>query len=90
MDERKDYITLLGVVSAIAVVYLHANGCFWDFSTDDYRFSANIIESVFFFGVSEFFMITGVTLIDYPKRYSTEDFFRRRFQVFGHSGHRFE
>lgn len=78
IKERKNYITLLSVISAIAVVYLHANGCFWAFSKDNYWFTANIIESIFYFAVPIFFMITGVTLIDYQKKYSTKDYFKKR------------
>lgn len=71
--ERKNYITLLSVISAIAVVCLHTNGCFWSFSKERYWFTANIIECVFFFAVPIFFMITGVTLIDYQEKYSTKE-----------------
>ncbi len=31
-SHRIEYISLASVLSAIAVVYLHANGCFWTFS----------------------------------------------------------
>ena len=72
----KTYITVLNVFSAIAVVALHVNGCFWQFSRSSYWFTANIIESVFCFAVPVFFMITGVTLFDYTKRQDTEIFFR--------------
>ena len=76
--ERKNYITLLSVISAIAVVCLHTNGCFWSFSKERYWFTANIIECVFFFAVPIFFMITGVTLIDYQEKYSTKEYFKKR------------
>ena len=78
MAKRKDYITLLSVISALAVVFLHVNGCFWTFSKDRYWFTANIIESVFYFAVPIFFMITGANLIDYQKKYSTKEFFKKR------------
>lgn len=48
-DNRIEYITLASVVSAIAVVFLHVNHCFWQFGTGRYWFTANIIESVFLF-----------------------------------------
>lgn len=75
---RKNYLTLLSVISAIAVVCLHTNGCFWAFSKENYWFTANIIECVFFFAVPIFFMITGVTLIDYQEKYSTKEYFKKR------------
>lgn len=73
------WITLLSVVSCFAVVYLHVNGCFWQFSTEPYWISANIIESVAYFAVPCFFMISGATLIDYSKRYSLLVYLRKRF-----------
>lgn len=59
------YITVLNVLSALAVVGMHTNGCFWQFSRERWWFTANIIESVFYFAVPVFFMITGATLLDY-------------------------
>ncbi|WP_338156281.1 acyltransferase family protein [Sharpea azabuensis] len=38
-----------------------------------------MIESVFYFAVPIFFMISGATLIDYSKRYSTKTFLKKRF-----------
>ena len=76
--KQYDFITLLSVMSSIAVVVLHTNGCFWDFSTDNYWKSANIIECIFYFGVPVFFMITGATLMDYQKRYSTKVYIKKR------------
>lgn len=47
-NNRIEYISLASVVSALAVIFLHTNDCFWTFSTAGYWFSANIIESVFY------------------------------------------
>ena len=77
---KKSYITILKAVSAIAVVFLHANGCFWFFSYDSYWEWANIIESFFYFAVPVFYMISGATLIDYRDRYSTKEFFNKRIK----------
>ena len=78
--EKKSYITLLSVISMIAVVFLHTNTCFWNFSYDSYWASANIIESIFYFAVPIFYMITGVTLIDYKDRYSDKEYLKKRVQ----------
>lgn len=76
---RNDTLTFIQVICAISVVILHANGSFWTFSkTESYWFSANIIEHLFVFAVPIFFMITGITLIDYSDKYSTKDFFCKR------------
>lgn len=78
--DRTQYITLLNVLSALAVVCLHTNGCFWAFSKEKYWFSANIIECVCYFAVPVFFMISGATLMDYQERYPTKIFIRKRIK----------
>lgn len=84
MDARKkdiEYINLASVISAIAVVFLHANSCFWKYSsTERYWITANIIECVFYFAVPVFFMITGVTLLDFNKRYGLKQYFFKRIE----------
>lgn len=81
MDKRNKmfYLTLLSVLSSFAVVLLHTNGCFWDYSIKRYWFTANIIEGLFYFAVPIFFMITGVTLLDYSNKYSLKEYFIKRF-----------
>ncbi len=77
-EKKTQYITLLNVISCIAVVFLHTNGCFWTFSKDKYWITADIIESICYFAVPVFFMIPGATLIDYSKRYTTMQYIRKR------------
>ncbi len=77
---KKEYITFLSVISAIAVVFLHTNGCFWAFSKERYWLTANIIESIFYFAVPVFFMITGANLINYQEKYSTKEYFIKRLK----------
>lgn len=72
-------LTFIQIVCAIAVVTLHTNGCFWQFSsTERYWRTANVIECLFYFAVPIFFMITGITLLDYTERYSTKEYFKKR------------
>lgn len=77
--KKIEYIDLANVIAAIAVVFLHTNSCFWDFSKSRYWLTANVIESVFIFAVPVFFMISSVTLMDYQKRYDTKTYLRKRF-----------
>ena len=78
MLQYKEWISFANVVSCISVVILHTNSCFWRFSYDGYWISANIIESVFYFAVPVFFMITGATLISYRQRMKTKEYFVKR------------
>lgn len=77
--KKIEYIDLANVIAAIAVVFLHTNGCFWEFNKSRYWNTANLIESIFIFAVPVFFMISSVTLMDYQKRYDTKTFLKKRF-----------
>lgn len=78
IKKNTDYITLLSVLSAIAVVYLHAQFAYLIFSTDRYWITTNIIRGIFYFAVPIFFMISGATLLNYRERYTTKEFFKKR------------
>ena len=78
MMKKKKYLSLINVISCIAVVFIHTNGCFWTFSTEGYWKTANIIECLFYFAVPCFFMITGATLMDYREKYTLKTYFQKR------------
>ena len=42
--KKKIYIQILGVIACLAVVAMHVNGCFWQFSYDRYWITANISD----------------------------------------------
>ncbi len=78
-DHRIGYISFISVVSCFAVLVLHTNGCFWDFSASArYWKTANIIECVFYFAVPLFFMLSGITLMDFYDRDSLPGYFKKR------------
>lgn len=72
------YIAFIQVISALAVIILHANSIFWWDCKADYWPSANILESLFYFAVPCFFMITGITLINFYERYSIKEYLKKR------------
>ena len=83
MEEKRRiyYLDVLNVISALSVVFLHVNGCFWSYSGEQslsWWKSANIIESTFYFAVPVFFMITGATLLDYNKHYGLRTYMKKR------------
>lgn len=79
IEQRDSYISVLGVVSAVAVVMLHTNGVFWEFSsTEGYWKTANIIETLCYFAVPVFFMISGATLFNFYDRYGIKSYFLKR------------
>lgn len=76
---RKVHLDVLNILACISVIYLHVNGAaFWNFSYDEYWFSGVVIESLFYFAVPIFIMITGINLIDYNERDSLKIYFRKR------------
>lgn len=78
MKNRENYLSLARVVCAFAVVMIHTNGCFYEFNIDECWTLANVIESGLGFAVPVFIMVSGATLMDYSKRYSTKEFFKKR------------
>ena len=75
------YISLVAVLSAFAVVCLHCNAWHvWSRPSGRLWISANIIDTFFTPAVPLFLMLTGITLMDYRKRYSTCDFFLKRIR----------
>lgn len=77
---RALFVDVLVVFSALAVVFLHANAIFWTRPQGRLWLTSNIIESVCYFAVPVFFMISGYTLLDYRARYDTKAFLRKRMQ----------
>ena len=78
-SSKNIYISVMNVIAAFSVVVLHANVSFWLDCPMPFWSTANVIESVFYFAVPVFFMLSGATLIDYQDRYSTKEFFKKRF-----------
>lgn len=78
MNKRVLYYDILNVLSCISVVCLHSNGYFHDYIKDGWWWLRVFIEVVFYFAVPVFFMLSGATLLNYRKRYSTKVFLRKR------------
>lgn len=74
------YITYLNVFAAFSVVVLHNNGIVHRHPTGRTWYSAIFLETLFYCAVPLFFMITGTTLIDYKKRYNTQEFLSKRIK----------
>lgn len=77
MIARKTYVTVLNVFSCLAVLFLHT-GSFWNFRKSPGWIAANLVECVFYFAVPVFIMLSGVTLMDYRERCTTQTYFKKR------------
>lgn len=73
------YIDVLNVISCVAVVFLHTNGVFWSHPGGRLWITSNFIETVFYYAVPIFFMISGTTLIDFRSRYNISKYIKKRF-----------
>ncbi|MDD5922430.1 MAG: acyltransferase family protein, partial [Eubacteriales bacterium] len=78
-NNRIVWISAANVFATLAVVFLHCNGVFWTFPKGRLWYSSNFIETFFYWGVPVFFMISGATLMDYRRKYSTSHFLKKRF-----------
>ncbi len=76
--QRILYFSVLNVVACIGVILLHCNGVFWSHPTGRTWVTANLIETLFYFPVPIFFMLSGATLMEYSQRYSTKVFMKKR------------
>ena len=54
MKKNIQYLSILNVFAAIAVVYMHTQFAFYAFSNDKYWFIANMIRSIMYFCVPIF------------------------------------
>ena len=79
-NDYKKYISVLHVVCAFAVVVLHANNSFWQFEKSGRWIFSNFLESIFYFAVPVFMMVSSATLLDYRDRYDTKTFAKKRVQ----------
>lgn len=77
--KRVIYFDLLNIVAALSVVFLHCNGIVHTFSDTLAWKQALIIEVVCYWAVPVFLMLSGANLMGYREKYSTKDFFKKRF-----------
>lgn len=71
------FVDVLNIVSCFAVVCLHTSlGVFSPQRTRLWAFQ-ELMQAVFIFAVPIFFMVSGMNLLDYRKKYSTKVFFKR-------------
>lgn len=91
MRERNDnganshyvFVDALNIVSCFAVVCLHTSlGVFSPQHTRLWAFQ-EFMQALFIYAVPIFFMVSGMNLLDYRKKYSTKVFFKKRFARVG-------
>ena len=76
---RLVYLDILNIIAIIAVLFLHHNGGVHSFTRSSGWATSLIVETVFYFAVPLFVMITGTTLLGYRQKYDTKTYFKKRF-----------
>jgi surface polysaccharide O-acyltransferase-like enzyme len=77
--QRVHYFDLLNILACISVVALHCNGYTHTFAHDAPWKQAIFFETVFYSAVPIFFMLSGATLFNYRSRYTTAQFYKKRY-----------
>lgn len=78
-NKRVVYFDVLNILAALSVIFLHCNGNVHSFSNTLGWKQALIIEVICYWAVPVFLMLTGANLMNYREKYSTKEFFKKRF-----------
>lgn len=78
-SQRLFFVSALNVVASFAVVLLHCSLQVFSPSPTKSWLLAEITQACAIFAVPIFFMISGMNLLNYRKRYTTLVFFKKRF-----------
>lgn len=76
--ERVLYYDVLNILACFCVIWLHCNGIVHTYTHDRAWATSLIVETIAYWAVPVFFMLTGATLMDYRKKYNTKTFFKKR------------
>ena len=66
--KRVLYFDILNIVACFCVIWLHCNGIVHKFSQDRAWATSLIVETIAYWAVPVFFMLTGATLMNYRKK----------------------
>lgn len=79
--ERKRivYFDVLNVLACLCVVGMHCNGAVHAFSDSSVWRQSLLVDVLAYWAVPVFVMLSGATLMNYRRRYSTKVFLKRRF-----------
>lgn len=79
--KRIAYIDFMNIWACFGVVCLHCSGYVFEYGQIETRLwmLSMLIQTIMHPAVPIFFMITGTTLLEYRKKYSTKVYFKKRF-----------
>lgn len=77
--KRLLYIDILNILACLCVIFMHCNGIAHQYSDTAAWRQSMVIETIAYWAVPVYFMISGATLLDYRDKYLTRVFFKKRF-----------
>lgn len=77
-EERYLYIDILNILACLSVIFMHCNGIVHTFENSRAWKESMIVETLCYWAVPVFFMITGTTLLGYRERYTTGTYLKKR------------
>ncbi len=80
---RNRHIDFLNIAACFSVVVLHNTGEVFNFSFSGTWFAALFLQTLCHFSIPVFFMLSGANLFEYRKRYTTREYFQKRWQRIG-------
>lgn len=75
---RYQYIDILNIAACLCVVFMHCNGIVHTYSDTRPWKESMAVETLAYWAVPVFFMISGATLLGYREKYTTGTFFKKR------------
>ena len=80
MDSRHRvlYLDVLNVLACLCVIGMHCNGIVHEFDGSPAWAGSMVVETLAYWAVPVFFMLSGATMMNYRQRYGTKEFFKRR------------
>lgn len=76
--KRYQYIDILNILACLCVVFMHCNGIVHSYENTRAWKESMIVETLAYWAVPVFFMISGATLLGYREKYSTSVFLKKR------------
>ena len=77
--KRLLYIDILNILACLCVIFMHCNGIAHQYSDTAAWRQSMVIETIAYWAVPVYFMISGASLLDYRDKYLTRVFFKKRF-----------
>ena len=77
--KRVVYFDLLNITAALCVIFLHCNGNSFNYANTLGWKQAMLVEVVCYWAVPIFLMLSGANLMGYRNKYTTKDYFKKRF-----------